>query len=642
MPTFINRNTYAVHLNGPDGQTVLVNSKQVIELPDFYHKYVQRGYITQVNGNVLSPETRMASIRKSVTQKVIRQGKSIVKPVQDVVREAVDVMPNAAKVLRRQQSDVLRKPAVNITDSATRPRVGTAVNANYLEVYRSFAARYQYAVSNDIGIGILTYNRPGSLKRLLQSIESFTDLDKTVVFISDDNSDDPEQISLLDSLVDSKYVVLRNRTRAGVAGNSNRLLKCLSRFRYGLLLNDDVEVLKLGWDSFYPDNLNASGLKHFIYREIGVYGASAATAYRMIQGNSKTSHIKEVEVSKVDSKPHGAVLAFDNSVDVGYFDEGFGVYGMEHIEWSDRFHKDGHQEAGYFDVAHSNEYFRIHAEASAVADRVMHLQHSKKYLAVGKFARSSSYVEELPSLSIVVPIRVFGRQNAIDLIIRNIKALKFPHVDIIISEHDVSQNFDNKHVGIRHIFTAADGAQTLFNKSRAFNVGVNAAACNDIILHDADLMVHRSYASQIKSILMANESCHIGKFVIYLDQGETERVSIDGLSSEPSFERMVGYYEGGSLGVRRRDYWRCGGFNEAFYGYGNEDTEFFGRLSQTTKFCNERTEAFIHLWHPRVENWIDHHQENKMLERKLVSNAMDKRLKDLNAQNVERGYKCEC
>jgi glycosyltransferase involved in cell wall biosynthesis len=314
---------------------------------------------------------------------------------------------------------------------------------------------------------------------------------------------------------------------------------------------------------------------------------------------------------------------------------------MEHIEWSDRFSKDGHQEPGYFDAVNSTAYFKIHADVSSVTDRLTHLQKGKEHLASGVFSRTSNYVNEIKTISLVVPIRVFGRQNAIDLVVKNLKAMKYPHVDIILSEHDVIQNYNNQHAGIRHIFTQASSTATLFNKSLAFNVGVEAAHSNEIILHDADLLVHSNYAKHINGILTKYEACHVGKFVIYLDQSETEVAVIDGLAPNPTFERMVGYYEGGSVGVRKRDFWRCGGFNEEFYGYGNEDTEFFGRLSKSTHFCNERTEAFVHLWHPRVPNWTEHHHENKLLERRLVALPMEQRLKDLHAQNARRGYKCE-
>lgn len=634
MPTYINRNSYSVHLNGPDGETIVVNSKQVIELPEYYQKYAQRGFITLINGNIMAPQTRIEAIRKSVTQKVIRQGRNInaTPPPSAMIKEISEIPARQSKI-RNNPQHVTRKPSLDLADSVpVRHKLGANVQANYLEVYKSFASKHQYSISNDVGVGILTFNRPKSLKRLLQSIDAFTDLNNTVVFISDDNSTDPDQIALLDSLDKSKYVILRNTTRAGIAGNSNRLLKCLKRFNYGILLNDDVEVLRNGWDTFYGQNMAATGLKHFIYREDGVYGAVAATP----------SMINDKEVAKVDSKPHGAVLAFDNTVDVGYFDEGFGIYGMEHVEWSDRFHKDGHQAVGYFDAKDSSDYFKIHAESSAVIDRVTHLAKAKAYLAAGSYNRTSKYADVINSISVVVPIRVFARQQAIDLIVKNLKALKFPHVEIILSEHDVEKNFVNRHVGIQHIFTATNSQSTLFNKAMAFNVGVNASSANNVILHDADLMAHDDYANYVYDKLQKYEACHIGKFVIYLDKDETDSVVSNGLTRDPSFERMVGYYEGGSIGVRKRNYWACGAFNEEFYGYGNEDTEFFGRLSRNTHFCNERTEAFIHLWHPRVANWTEHHNDNKALERRLVAMTMEQRLAALANQNARRGYKCEC
>ena len=69
----------------------------------------------------------------------------------------------------------------------------------------------------------------------------------------------------LDSAATPNFVILRNNERLGIAGNTNRLLRCLSRFKYGMLLNDDVEILKYGWDQIYFDAMENTGMHHFVY-----------------------------------------------------------------------------------------------------------------------------------------------------------------------------------------------------------------------------------------------------------------------------------------------------------------------------------------------------------------------------------------
>ena len=64
----------------------------------------------------------------------------------------------------------------------------------------------------------------------METIETtFTDLEKTTVIVSDESTNNNVK-KWLDKQND--IIILNNGSRIGVAGNTNRLLRCLERFKY--------------------------------------------------------------------------------------------------------------------------------------------------------------------------------------------------------------------------------------------------------------------------------------------------------------------------------------------------------------------------------------------------------------------------
>ena len=235
---------------------------------------------------------------------------------------------------------------------------------------------------DSVGVGILTYNRPNSLRRLIDSIATYRSNSATI-FVSDDGSTDPAQLAYLDELQSCGNIVVLGR-QLGIAGNSNRLLHCLSPFRKKILLNDDVEILALGWEQFYFSAMQRTNFHHFCHRQPGVYGAARGDRV-MVNG---------IALNVVLSKPHGAVMALDDVAfaKVGYFDEQFGQYGMEHVDWSTRLSSSGLQPSGFFDVEGSDAYFLVHAEQSAVENRVGKFRRAK--LLFNALGARPTYINE--------------------------------------------------------------------------------------------------------------------------------------------------------------------------------------------------------------------------------------------------------
>lgn len=623
MPQYINPNSYDLTLVGPDGEKVPIRHGRRVRLPDFFDRYVKKGFLQKVDDVEVPPQNR---------KRVMRPTKKSAKAREQARAQAIQQKRKAELAERKKMLRNMRKGRRNLTREAKKQAVKNYKRrplgrANYVgatEAYRDTVKDNAYPISNGIGVGILSYNRVASLRRLIKSIRAHTDLRKTTIFISDDCSTDRATRVYLDELDRSNdFVVVRGEKRLGIAGNTNRLLRCLQRFSYKILLNDDVEILKGGWEKFYVKAMKETGYHHFCCRTPGVYGAK----------EGEPVDVNGITLSKVIDKPHGAVMVFDYKAfdKIGYFDEKFGIYGCEHIDWSDRIVAVKLQPSGYYDVVGSSKYFCIHAERSAVESRVQHLHEAREYHK--KVAGKARYVKpsndtDVPAVSYVIPCRDISRSRAILAVVDNIRAQRYPIIEIIISEQDSETRFKEGHFGpVKKILVKSEPGKQ-FNKSMAFNAGVDICSNEIVVLHDADTLVQTNYTKSIIRRISGHDSCFLGSKVMYINKRTSDQLLTSGVADDKVMcEKVVDYFEGGSIGVKRKTYWYVGGFNEEFWGYGCEDTDFYARLSEGSDFNNVRDMPLLHIWHPRTEGWEECHDINKALESRLKQKSIAERIK---------------
>jgi GT2 family glycosyltransferase len=583
-------------------------------LPRYFVKYVPRYLKIIKEGAIIhtppdsNPQVDMTKIKAKELMRKIQQ--------REERRAYLAEMRKRASVkITKHHGAIRRRPTVGAT-------LMRSEEAN--KYLRELTQRINFSISNDIGIGILSFNRLDCIKRLVKSIRDYTDLTKTTIIISDESTESNVR-EYLGSIKD--MAVLLNKERLGVAGNTNRLLRCLGRFQYKILLNDDVEILEKNWEQLYARAMHDTGIHHFCMRQSGVYGAK--------DSDGAIKDINGLKIRTIDEKPQGAVFAFDHTAfeKVGFFDEAFGIYGMEHVDWSHRIELSGIQQSGFHDVVGSDKFYRVHSDKSAVDSRsVLFAEARKKYEALRR-DRSRIYVKptdksKVPGVSFIVPFREQNRVGSIRVIIQNLKAQKYPYIEIIIVEQDSDRRLKFKELAtIKYVLARNEIHDQPFNKALAFNKGFVEVKTNKIILHDADILIQDDYTEVVSELLDTYEGLHIGRSVIYLDEKTTENViKQNSLVSGLCTERSVRYFEGGSLACRHNIYINIGGFNESFMGYGNEDTEFFSRLSVGCKFHNHRFIDLLHMYHGRTIGWKQHHERNKQLESKLAKDSMQIRL----------------
>lgn len=639
---FRNRNKYLIQLSGPDKQMVRIEPGKEYDLPEFFTRYCPK-YLVKIKDRPqpkakAQPSHTLTPVRHKSAKKIIPAEPVDIESIKQHEPETkarprnVATPPQRAKKYKAKRGmvrehnklidnsnndKIVNKHVITRVRGNRRQVVGSAGRSSPQLVYRSFIENNPTSISNNIGVGILSYNRPESLLRLLNSIEKHTNLLKTTVFVSDESN---RYDSRMRNMMKEKpwVVFMQHSQRLGIAGNANRLLRCLSRFKYKLLLNDDVEVVSKGWDSFYFDAMRRADMHHFCYRQHGVYGANAQTEHR--------ASVNGVNIKTVQEKPHGAVMALDDVAfdTVGFFDESFGLYGMEHVDWSNRVSLSKIQMSGFHDVCGSNRFFKIHPESSSVEnqERLRSLHNAKERLEwcindVSRIKVDTSDKTNVDAISYIIPVRMSRDRNmAIKTVINNIKAQKYPHIEIILVEQDERRRIEELSC-VRQL-TETRESDKPFNKSMAFNVGVMGATHKKLILHDGDIIVPDSYTAKASALLNTFDSFHIGSNVLYLNQQSTQDATRNQeILSSYACERMVEYFEGGSLGCNKSAYLSIGGFCETFRGYGCEDCEFFSRLKDMTYMCDDRSENFVHLWHGRVGDWASDWKNNQRTQEEL-------------------------
>ncbi|MCB0617891.1 MAG: polysaccharide deacetylase family protein [Saprospiraceae bacterium] len=206
------------------------------------------------------------------------------------------------------------------------------------------------------GIGILSYNRPKSLDECLSSL--YRNLPQEVkVAVSFDLWDARFQA------IATKYPVWGlTGERPGIPHANNRLLRFLSGFDAVFLVQDDVRFLRPEWlesylraveavhylaffDPYYPENPEKP--RHF---KVNYFNRRKQVAH-----NGQ-------ELWLCHKSPQGVMQGFSRKcIDtVGFFDENFGRYGMEHHDYWQRTCSAGFSPSDHFyDVKNSSELLKI-------------------------------------------------------------------------------------------------------------------------------------------------------------------------------------------------------------------------------------------------------------------------------------------
>jgi hypothetical protein len=190
-------------------------------------------------------------------------------------------------------------------------------------------------VSPQIGIGITTHNR-NLVEHTYAMCKKHTKNAKIVIV--DDASLTPCEIA--------NY---RFENNVGIAAAKNKCLELLSDCDYIFLFDDDCYPIKNGWHRKYIYESKKTGNQHYSF-----------TFSKLFNGKSNGNNIINTKGNTVYySNPCGCMLFYTKECifKAGLFDESYGFYGYEHLDYSCKIFSLGLTENPYIDIINSNELF---------------------------------------------------------------------------------------------------------------------------------------------------------------------------------------------------------------------------------------------------------------------------------------------
>ncbi|MBK8920721.1 MAG: polysaccharide deacetylase family protein [Saprospirales bacterium] len=206
------------------------------------------------------------------------------------------------------------------------------------------------------GIGILSYNRPGSLSACLDSLFSNLPAPATVAVSFD-------QWNAAFQAIAAKYPIwaLVGDT-PGIPHANNRLLAFFADYDAIFLVQDDMRFLRPEWLERY---LRALQAVHYLAFFDPYYPQSLDKPrhFKVNFFNRRTLELRNGEqLWRCHKSPQGAMQAFSRKCiqTVGFFDEKFGQYGMEHHDYWLRTCNAGFAPSDHFyDLVNSAELLKI-------------------------------------------------------------------------------------------------------------------------------------------------------------------------------------------------------------------------------------------------------------------------------------------
>lgn len=156
---------------------------------------------------------------------------------------------------------------------------------------------------------------------------------------------------------------------------------------------------------------------------------------------------------------------------------------------------------------------------------------------------------------------------------------------------------------IRLVRQPTRDSATPFSRSWAFNRGALEARGRLLVFHDGDVLAPAGYGLELMRLVERGfEAMRLQRFVFYLDKASTERFVRDGSAGpdglgtlQPELVRQN--CQGHTMAIAREAYYRIGGHDEGFLGWGGEDVEFYDRCRLLRSYPWGYL-PFVHLWHP--------------------------------------------
>lgn len=238
--------------------------------------------------------------------------------------------------------------------------------------------------------------------------------------------------------------------------------------------------------------------------------------------------------------------------------------------------------------------------------------------------RVAGEAAETPEVSFVIGHRGRDRLDHLDMVLKSIAAQVDVDLECVVVEQSVRREIRRDLPDWVRIVHAPPPFEAMpYSRSWAFNVGAREARGRLLVFHDNDMLVPRDYASELRRLQGEGwEVINLKRFVFYLSRDVTRRtLETEVVPEQPRLDAVVQNLEGGgSIAVDRMAFYRLGGFDEAFVGWGGEDNEFWQR-AKIRPFWPYGYLPIVHLWHASQpkKGARDRHTARLLEERSRIS-----------------------
>lgn len=215
-------------------------------------------------------------------------------------------------------------------------------------------------------------------------------------------------------------------------------------------------------------------------------------------------------------------------------------------------------------------------------------------------------------LSVIIPLYGFQpqREEAFQNLLRQIDAQDMKllvngtlteqrRFEVIVVEQDCEEQMNSAppHHSIssrpylKHIVLPQQPGKG-FNKSWCMNVAAKAAACDNLVFLDVDMIFDKTYFDKIrrfKQPSMVYFTCW--QYIVTMpgkDNPVARVITKDILTA------------GGAFFIDRRFFWQTGGMNENYFGYGGEDNDLWVRVN---RLLGDRKTHNIHSMPYALAHW---------------------------------------
>jgi len=215
-----------------------------------------------------------------------------------------------------------------------------------------------------------------------------------------------------------------------------------------------------------------------------------------------------------------------------------------------------------------------------------------------------AHQEGPPDISFVIPHCGADRVPLLQTTLQTILSQGNISVECIIVEQSTKREITELPPGVRYIYLPHKTDTNGWYKSWAFNIGVKEARANIVVCHDGDILVPCNYGLEILKHMHGRdrEVLHLQRFLFCLNPTDTNKITTSKkLPNNTIPERVRQNWQGGTLAIKKNAFFRIGGYDEQFVGWGGEDNEFYDRCT-TLNGWRYGYLPFVHLWHsPQAE-----------------------------------------